>query len=341
MFFLINPEIKGLKMRKKLRFLVFFTLFILAFFTAYAENPSYSVVPWNGYKAAVSLTYDDGDPIHLDIVIPEMQKRQMRGTFFLIAGKLIRPDEWKAAAKAGMEIGNHTMTHRHVSEFSAGDETDEVDNAEAKLKVLSGQPVMTFAYPFVEITDSLRKHVEKNCMMARGGGPAEYYTPDSEPDWYNIHGQGTTTEYGFDTYKGWIDQDMDAGAWTIFLIHAIEGSNWYQPVPKDIFLKLLDYLDQNKTGIWIAPFGEVGAYWKAQKTIEAAKGSHRKGAFVVKWVKPEPFPDGVVVKMKVDGDGNTITQAGVKVENITPGVYPISFDAGELTIKPPKKNLKL
>ena len=32
--------------------------------------PQLKVVPWNGHKAATSLTFDDGDPIHLDVVIP-------------------------------------------------------------------------------------------------------------------------------------------------------------------------------------------------------------------------------------------------------------------------------
>jgi hypothetical protein len=323
-------------MKSNIKVLFFYAVFILTACIIFASTSSkdvFTVVPWNGYKAAVSLTYDDGDPIHLSLVIPEMQKRKLRGTFFLIAGKLLTPDQWKAAAAAGMEIGNHSMTHRHVSELTDADWKSEVDDAGKILKDLSGQPVMTFAYPFVEITDGLRARVEKNCFMARGGyGGDYYYTPDSVPDWYNISGQGTMTNLKFETYQSWIDQDITRGAWTIFLIHAIEGSNWYQPVPKDIFFKLLDYLVQNKDSVWIAPFGEVGAYWKAQKSLEAAKVSKKKGAYIITWQKPQPFPDGVVVKIKVDGDGNTITQAGKNIEPVSPGVYPVSFDAGEITI---------
>ncbi len=330
-------------MKRKLSLLILSFMFVIAAFAAFAADAPFTVVPWNGYKAAVSLTYDDGDPVHLDLVIPEMQKRQMRGTFFLTAGNILRSEEWAKAAASGMEIGNHSMKHRHANELTAADEIEEVDTAGKILKELSGQPVMTYAYPFVEITSTLRARVEKECIMARGGGPGYYYyTPDSEPDWYNIHSQGTATEYGFEKYKDWIDQDMETGAWTVFMIHAIEGSNWFQPVPKDTFIKLLDYLYSNRGDVWTAPFGEVGAYWKAQKTIEAAKIADKKGKKIIKWKKPVPFPEGVVLKVRVNTEGNMLTQAGQRVQPIGDNIYPVSFDAGEMTIeKAMKKDVSL
>ncbi|MCX8092533.1 MAG: polysaccharide deacetylase family protein, partial [Candidatus Goldbacteria bacterium] len=88
-------------MKIKLKFILFFTIFFYLVVLMQAKEQLFKVLPWNGYKAAVSLTFDDGDPIHLDIVIPEMKKRNMRGTFFLMAGKLTRPDDWKKAAAEG------------------------------------------------------------------------------------------------------------------------------------------------------------------------------------------------------------------------------------------------
>jgi peptidoglycan/xylan/chitin deacetylase (PgdA/CDA1 family) len=317
---------------------IFFFAFFSAVSIAYAGDAGFTVAPWNGYKAAVSLTFDDGDPIHLDLVIPEMQKRGMRATFFLIAGNIIRPDDWKKAAFSGMEIGNHSMTHSHANGLTADDVNKEVDSAGAILKQLSGQPVMEFAYPFIEITDALRARVEKNCFIARGGATGNcYYTPDSDPDWYDIRSQYAMTGYDFETYKDWVDRDVEQSAWTVFLIHAIEGSNWYQPVRKETFLKLLDYLDRNKENVWVAPFGEIGAYWKAQKIIENAKPEEKTGKYIIKWKVPELFPAGVVVKIHVNGEGNMITQAGKIIEPASPGIYTVSFDAGEMTIEKPVK----
>src|SRR5208282_4951521 len=99
--------------------LFFFTLLLPGL--ASANEKPFQVLTWNGYKAAFSLTYDDGDPIHLDVAVPEMAKRNLRGTFFLIAGKLDRVEDWKKILASGQEIGNHTVTHRHTAYLTPAD----------------------------------------------------------------------------------------------------------------------------------------------------------------------------------------------------------------------------
>lgn len=309
-------------------------IFYLFFNSLFAKSILFKIEPWNGYTAAVSLTFDDGDPIHLDFAIPEMQKRNIRGTFFLIAGRILRQNEWEKAAASGMEIGNHSMTHRHIYELSEGDEINEVDKAGEILKELSGKPVLIFASPFLEMNEERKARVEKNCFIARGGGPGNYYyTPDTIPDWYNIHSQITMADYEFDTYRDWIDQAIFIGAWTVFTIHSIEGSNWFQPIPQEIFIQILDYLVRNKNNIWIAPFGEVGAYYKAQQTIDNIKPVKKNNLYIYKWKKPEPFPDGVILKLRLLKPEFTILQEGKKIEPDEKGIYKISFDTGEFVIK--------
>src|ERR1700722_16738908 len=106
-----------------------FLLLIFLFpLTSYAKDVPLTVIPWNGYKAALSMTYDDADPIHLDVAVPELAKRHLRGTFFMIEGNLSRIDEWKHILDSGQEIGNHTVTHRHTSELTPVDEKNEVEN---------------------------------------------------------------------------------------------------------------------------------------------------------------------------------------------------------------------
>lgn len=69
---------------------------------------------WNGKKCAVVLTYDDALNIHLDKVIPMLNSYQFKGTFYLIGSSPVvsqRIEEWRAAAKQGHELGNHTLNH--------------------------------------------------------------------------------------------------------------------------------------------------------------------------------------------------------------------------------------
>ncbi len=315
---------------------VWSSLFLLAA-PLWSKDVPFQVVPWNGYKAAISLTYDDGDPIHLELVAPEMAKRHLRGTFFLITGKLdpLVVKEWKKLLVDGQEIGNHTVTHRHVADLTPADEQNEVARAKSTLERDFGVPVLTFAYPFGEESPGLLKWVEAEDFMARGVGGASYdMTPDTEPDWYNIPCQATMTAYAFDTYKNWMDQDLAAGAWAVFVIHGVEGTPWgWQPIPKATFLKILDYLVQNQKDIWIAPFSEVGAYWRAEKVLEKARPQKSGSLTTLKWDKPANFPAGVVLKLSIQGEGLKVSQAGKPVEPLSAGIYPVSFDAGELTLE--------
>src|SRR3954468_17028100 len=69
---------------------------------------------WNNKKCAVALTYDDALNVDLDNAIPALDSLGLKGTFYLsgYSGALNnRIDEWRAIAKKGHELGNHTLYH--------------------------------------------------------------------------------------------------------------------------------------------------------------------------------------------------------------------------------------
>src|SRR5579864_2757601 len=87
-----------------------------------AQTPTLRVLPWNDHSAAVSLTFDDARPVHLDLVVPELNKRHLSATFFVIVSKLTRLDDWRRAQAQGHEIGNHSVTHEHVATLTIASE---------------------------------------------------------------------------------------------------------------------------------------------------------------------------------------------------------------------------
>lgn len=110
----------------------------------------------------VSLTFDDGLDVHLDRARPLLERYGFTGTFYLNPGApsfARRAGEWRRAAAAGHELGNHTM--RHPAARGKPDVTDanaiedytlermrrELDEANAVLSALDGERVRTFAYP--------------------------------------------------------------------------------------------------------------------------------------------------------------------------------------------------
>lgn len=109
------------------------------------------VARWKDDKtAAFLLMFDDSAPSHWQVVLPELVKRNMIGTFYINPGKA----EYTKFAKkwevdmlgAGMVLGNHTMTHRGVksaehAETEIGDCVKVIRSIAKDAKLVSyGQP---------------------------------------------------------------------------------------------------------------------------------------------------------------------------------------------------------
>jgi peptidoglycan/xylan/chitin deacetylase (PgdA/CDA1 family) len=68
-----------------------------------------------GRKAAVSLAYDDALASHLDKAIPALDRHRLKGSFYLQLSRdtvWTRTEEWRAAARNGHELGNHSVFHQ-------------------------------------------------------------------------------------------------------------------------------------------------------------------------------------------------------------------------------------
>ena len=318
-----------------------FLFFVLGIFAAHSIGfaapafPGLKVVPWNGHKAAASLTFDDGDPSHLDTVIPELNRRKLKGTFYLIANRIDRKDEWRKILADGHEIGNHTLDHKHINELTPKDEEAQSVGAKNVLQKEFGVPVLTFAYPFTEISPGLRSNVEKGNLLARGGyGNGAYYMkPDVEPDWMNIPSQATMTAFPFSTYQGWIDNDIKAGGWMVWMIHGLEGTPWgWQPITKKIFNQILDEL-QSKD-IWVDTFLNIGSYFRAEKIFEKVQPKDGKNQRTWQWELPNNFPDDVLLKISPDSlpKGFELWQGKNKLAPDDKGRFTLDFNRKELTL---------
>ncbi len=298
--------------------------------------PDLKVVPWNGHKAATSLTFDDGDPSHLDTVVPELNRRKLKGTFYLIANRIDRKDDWRKILASGHEIGNHTLDHKHTNELTPKDEEAQAVGAKNVLQKEFGVPVLTFAYPFTEISPGLKSNVEKGNLLARGGYGSGTYVmkPDLEPDWLNLPAHATMSNLEFAAYQGWIDEDLKGGGWLVWMIHGLEGTPWgWQPITKKVFNQILDYL-QSKD-IWVGTLLEVGSYFRAQKIFEKVEPVTANNERTWNWTIPDSFPPKVLLKIHAEGmkDGFELWQGKQKIAKDANGDYPILFDQKELALR--------
>jgi peptidoglycan/xylan/chitin deacetylase (PgdA/CDA1 family) len=304
-----------------------------------AQTSTFKILPWNNHPAALSLTFDDSRTVHLDVAVPELNKRHLRATFFLIVSKTTRLDDWRRVQSEGHEIGNHSVTHEHPTDLKADNEELQVEDAKKFLDSNFRSDIITFAYPYTEVSPGLQYWVKRDDFAARGGrGDSThlYIKSDAQPDWYELPSQPSYTKYDTATYRGWVDKDISLKAWTILQIHGIgDPSTGFEPIPSNTFVEMLDYVKtMEPRGLWVAPFGEVAAYFRAQKILEAAQPEAASGEKKFTWQVPTPFPHGVVLKVAVEGSTHErLYQAGRELHRDKEGTYPVAFDARELIVK--------
>lgn len=304
-----------------------------------AQTSTFQVLPWNNHVAALSLTFDDSRAVHLDVAAPELNKRHLRATFFLIVSKTTRIDDWRRVQSQGHEIGNHSVSHEHAADLSRAGEELQIEDAKKVLDSNFHSDIITFAYPYTEASPGLQYWARRYDFAARGGrgdGSQVYIKSDSQPDWYELPSQPSYTKYDAATYNGWIEKAISLKSWTIVQIHGIgDPSTGFEPVPSNTFTEFLDDVKASEArGLWVAPFGEVAAYFRAQKILEAAQPQVASGAKKFGWQVPTPFPHGVMLKVAIkDATHVRLFQGGHELHRNKDGAYPVSFDSRELVVK--------
>lgn len=200
------------------------------------------VLKWkDGRKAAFFMAFDDSCPTHLKLVIPELTKRGMGGTFYVIAGGGLFKDQkaWvQAAREPGIELGNHTWLHKGITSAAHLDE-EVVKANEAIGPYVPGrkQPrLVSFAKPGgVEwkVTDQEVKEVlARHHLIER---PPFFGPP--------IHLK-TTEEI-----TRYVDTTIARGEAGHLDFHGV-GGDWLT-TPMDQFTALLDKLESCRGQLWI------------------------------------------------------------------------------------------
>ncbi|WP_281309978.1 polysaccharide deacetylase family protein [Flavobacterium flavigenum] len=234
---------------------------------------------WNGKKCAVVLTYDDALNIHLDKVIPMLNSYQFKGTFYLIGSSPVvsqRIEEWRAAAKQGHELGNHTLNHpcngnmpgrefvtseTDLSKYTVARAVNETRITNTLLKAIDGKNERTFAYPCGDfrIKDTLYYNFLKNDFVAaRGVSPG--YLNKKEVDFSNVNSffeNGSTAE----KMIAEVEEAEKKGSFIVFLFHGVGGEHALN-VDLEEHRKLLEYLKKRKKDIWVATMVDVAKYIK-------------------------------------------------------------------------------
>jgi peptidoglycan/xylan/chitin deacetylase (PgdA/CDA1 family) len=258
-----------------------------------ASRPSLAADPrpdfWPDHaQGALSLTFDDGMPSQLDQAVPLLNRLGLKATFYVNPGLSLdwekNVDKWRALAQQGHELGNHTDKHpcscqsdfRHGSDFCLEKLPQKeiertIDDAERALAALTAQPASkrSFAYPCYNTdfgTGASRMSyvplVAKRYPGARVGfGPAN--DPQTIDLWYvSALAADTRSADGIIAY---IDEALRQGHWAVVVFHGI-GAEWNVTTVAD-FQRVMQYVAENRTRLWIAPFAQVANYVRTHRAV--------------------------------------------------------------------------
>ena len=106
-----------------------------------------------GSSLPVSITFDDGNESDALIALPELARRDLKATFFIVAGRIETPcyldrNALRDIISAGMEIGTHGMNHFDWRNLSETQLHVEIADACHRIEDVCGRAVTKASVPF-------------------------------------------------------------------------------------------------------------------------------------------------------------------------------------------------
>jgi hypothetical protein len=207
------------------------------------------VAKWKDDKqAAFILMFDDSCQTHVKLVIPELVKRRMAGTFYLNPGsgqhQALKNDWEVLIPKLGMEYANHTFTHKGAtSVVNLEDELLKCNEAIDRIAVANGGKapgLISFGRPGVDkgkwtVTDQeLKDALAKHRLVMR---------PNIDGRFAKIH--LATAEAMFAI----VEKTIASGGVDCLAFHGV-GGDWLE-IPMAMFTDLLDRMTAVQDKVWV------------------------------------------------------------------------------------------
>ncbi|WP_298944427.1 polysaccharide deacetylase family protein [uncultured Microbacterium sp.] len=127
----------------------------------------------------VELSFDDGNRTDVDVALPALRERNLRATFFPLAGRLDDPmslgrDDLHELRAHGMTIGSHGWDHVPWRRLGPDAVRREFDEARTVLADVAGAPIDLIAAP-------LGLYERATIREVRARGYRALYTSDRLP----------------------------------------------------------------------------------------------------------------------------------------------------------------
>ena len=217
---------------------------------------------------------------------PEMDKRGLRGTFFVVTGfvdrgywqdgpfqrRLFSWDQARDLVWRGHEVASHTVHHIDLAANPAKAAEELSRSRERLMDELPWLPAVSLGWPYWRSSDTAVAAAEKLYIAARAGGikaePEDWFyggvTGGSPRDIYRIGARGILSSDGEAELLPILEEVYSRGGWLVPNFHGVDDGSidpsalGWEALSLDAFRRILDSLQEQD--IWFAPFGEVARY---------------------------------------------------------------------------------
>jgi len=239
----------------------------------------------NQIRGAISLTYDDGLPIHYTLVAPLLRQHGLLATFYPpIHGDLGQhPENWRCLAGAGHELGNHTIFHpcrqRHPdpypwldNHYDLGTYTlehlrSELEVANLVLHLLDGQTDRSYGSTCGDMTvgrgwteESIEPLLAAMFVAARGKITNQAAQPGYDFIPFNI-ACISADGCSLDELTQMVERTRRSCAWSVLVFHGIGTGTHDLYLDADILEQFIGLLAR-LPDLWIAPVRTIAFYIK-------------------------------------------------------------------------------
>jgi peptidoglycan/xylan/chitin deacetylase (PgdA/CDA1 family) len=249
------------------------------------QQPQASRFAWpDGKRAAVSLTFDDARPSQLDQGLAVFAETGLKVSFYLTASNLGgRAADWKKAAAAGHELGNHTVNHpcsgnfswsraHALEDFTLDRMREELTAATREIERLTGVRPVTFAYPcgqtFVGRGRAVTSYVPlvEELFVAGRLWLSEAPNDPAYVDLSQLFGY-PMDDVDFSALEPVLRDTIDRGQWLVLAGHDTGSVPGKQVTRLETIRALARYL-QERRDVWVDTVGNVAAYVRRARSRE-------------------------------------------------------------------------
>jgi peptidoglycan/xylan/chitin deacetylase (PgdA/CDA1 family) len=233
--------------------------------------------PWpQGAQAAVSLSYDDALASQLDQAVPALTTYGFKATFYLTLNAEVyrtRQREWQALAKAGHELGNHSVHHacraslanrewvrkeHDLDQWTVAKISAEIQVANTQLQALDQQSSRTFTPPCGDTQVKDGDYLAPVMPLFSGVkvlGSAvtslDQLVGKQLPTWYPVE---PTLQQLID----YVEHAAKHGTIASITFHGVGGD--HLPVDSKVHQQFLAYLAKHRDRYWVDTYHNISLY---------------------------------------------------------------------------------